>query len=136
MCVHLCACACVLRDRDEVMGSCMNVGKPNRVCHFGSTGCQHRGAAVVKTMTFLFASMSLAEPKRCPVDLGWLWEGIQTQKGQTAEEKKKKKSRKSLSCEKGGVSVRGVCVQGDGGSNEILLGAIVTEKVREGERED
>ncbi|GLD52690.1 pre-B-cell leukemia transcription factor 3 isoform X1 [Lates japonicus] len=26
------------------------------------------------------------EPKRCPVDLGWLWEGIQTQeKGQTVE---------------------------------------------------
>lgn len=77
----MCVCVCgVLRDKDEVLWSSMNVGKPNRVCHFGSTGCQHWGAAVVKTMTFLFASMSLAEPKRCPVDLGWLWEGIQTQR--------------------------------------------------------
>ncbi len=83
VCVCMCVCVCVcgvLHDKDEVLLSSMNVGKPNRVCHFGSTGCQHWGAAVVKTMTFLFASMSLAEPKRCPVDLGWLWEGIQTQR--------------------------------------------------------
>lgn len=32
-------------------------------------GCQHRGAADVKTMTFLSASMSLAEPECWPVDV-------------------------------------------------------------------
>lgn len=52
---------CVWRDKDKVPWSSMNVGKPNRVCHFGSAACQHRGATVVKTMTFLLASMSLSQ---------------------------------------------------------------------------
>ena len=55
----------------------MNVGKPNSVCHFGSSGCQQWGAAVVKTMTSLSASMPLVEPKHCPADLGQLWDGMQ-----------------------------------------------------------
>lgn len=104
MCVFVCVCACVcgvLRDKDEVLWSSMNVGKPNRACHFGSTGCQHWGAAVVKTMTFLFASMSLAEPKHCPVDLGWLWEGIQTRR----EGQLEKKNGKSHNCEEGAAEV-------------------------------
>lgn len=91
---RVCVCVCgVPRDKDKVPCSSMNVGKPNRVCHFGSTGCQHWGAAVVKTMTFLFASMSPAEPKRCPVVLFWPWEGMQTQRG--------KKNSKSHNCEEG-----------------------------------
>lgn len=64
--------SCVIK-----MKICMNVGKPNSVCHFGSSGCQQWGAAVVKTMTSLSASMPLVEPRHCPADLGQLWDGMQ-----------------------------------------------------------
>lgn len=83
----------------------MNVGKPNRVCHFGSAGCQYWGAAVVKTMTFLFASMSLAEPKRCPVDLVLAVGGnTNREKGQTVGKRKKQnKTERAIIVKRGRV---------------------------------
>lgn len=87
--MHLFLCKCEfmcggLCDKGNALVHSMNVGKPNRVCHFGSTGCQLWGAAVIKIMTFLFASMPLTEPMLCPVDLCWRWEGTQTAGGKNS----------------------------------------------------